>query len=479
MHNITTAAILLIVSTVFPTISLAQSQNPERRGLNVSHSGSHESDIHLLNTQKKSEIPEPNYIKAEHSLLITDQDALSFLSLKNLIHQLVRESAPNLLSPNPEEPSKLFFKEFIQSILHSKSSKILESDSLFDWNNYKAIGAVNRFDLANDKTYETCGEYRLIFAFFPTTSSGTQDLYINFEMELPNPHRELGLKGCSPITTFWADLSNPQLCGITRGQKLAQFFHRGVQQKFKMPPISLNNLGGHPVLRRGQIRIAWQTPETIWLWREFTLSKTKEKLEVIRQKVKGSPKPRLFGKPTTSNKKQIEKLLRAIETDFQNLTNKNIHKFTFSFPDELLAMEGSTEDKDKHDIQTVFANANANREKTGLWTTIANKLKPIEGQQHLTVQHVITRINALSCAGCHRFVGEKEIGFCQKWQKANKFVHVSKEDPENGHYNKSLALMNLFLPFRLDIFRNHLLQIGYVPLHTPVTETPPQEGICK
>lgn len=86
---------------------------------------------------------------------------------------------------------------------------------------WKAIAAVNRFDLAaGDGSH--CGEARIVFS----NESFQRRAFMIFEAQIPNPDPECGIAACLPVQEFWASLSDQSNPG-KRAEELHRAFITG------------------------------------------------------------------------------------------------------------------------------------------------------------------------------------------------------------------------------------------------------------
>jgi len=78
----------------------------------------------------------------------------------------------------------------------------------------------------------------------------------------------------------------------------------------------------------------------------------------------------------------------------------------------------------------------------------------------LSPENIVARAQALSCAGCHRFSNEMDLGGQLTWPKSLGFVHVSEVLTEvvdgETRYQISPALTDAFLPKRKQVMEDFL-----------------------
>jgi hypothetical protein len=87
------------------------------------------------------------------------------------------------------------------------------------------------------------------------------------------------------------------------------------------------------------------------------------------------------------------------------------------------------------------------------------------GGTGLEPEHVIARVQAMSCAGCHRFRSGADIGGGLRWPPSQGFTHVSERDADleivGGvtRYGLSPALTQEFLPHRKQLAEKFLADV--------------------
>lgn len=136
---------------------------------------------------------------------------------------------------------------------------------------YMPIGLFNRFDLASEDG-ASCGEYRIVYAKTSGQTDTRDRNLIIFEAALPNPAPHLGLAGCRPVVSFWAELS--RIDNIReRARRLEKFYFEGLGQ---YPAVVDIRHFGDNAAGRGQVRtnqFMQPTSPAVWTLREFKLVK--------------------------------------------------------------------------------------------------------------------------------------------------------------------------------------------------------------
>jgi hypothetical protein len=83
----------------------------------------------------------------------------------------------------------------------------------------------------------------------------------------------------------------------------------------------------------------------------------------------------------------------------------------------------------------------------------------------LTADHIVARAQAMTCAGCHRFSNNADLGGGLVWPPSLGFVHVSERDVDleivGGvtRFKISDALVNSFLPARAQLISDYLADV--------------------
>jgi len=311
--------------------------------------------------------------------------------------------------------------------------------------NYSAIGLYNRFDLASPGGAD-CGEYRMVFG----RPAGPGRAFIIFEAVLPNPTPSLGLEGCRPVASFWANLTGNN-DAAARATALHDFYFTGLSGF--LPVIHIDNYGNTGLSRpTGQVRTndILQFP---WLLHEF-------KLQIQ------SPTSVLFV-PVTVNTNPFGDLFNAASTNSQAAAFQN----TF-FPSQVAALAVSDINLFNYDVPDNFNTGQSNSQVPGGLDDYAAHFNPasqfaanIQAQltaigSALTPANIVTRAEALSCAGCHQLSNGASLGGgLPNWPSSTGFVQ-SSEFTENGpdglRFVISDALTSVFLPHRAQVLQTFL-----------------------
>ena len=281
---------------------------------------------------------------------------------------------------------------------------------------YEAISVVNRFDLAS-KTGADCGEYRVAFADTGITGTPQQNFLI-FEAKLPNPNPSAGIEGCRPIAEFWAALSSNTNIQ-DRAAKLRQFYFQGLNGT-GTPVIHANNYRGevaNPIA--GQIRVNQRINDfRTWVFFEFNTLRNGNFLSLEQTTTKDSAfKDFARDDSLFPQKAQAfqDAVVAALSTPNKGLLANTMSTLALDIPATAEAGDrrASPRDETSRSILEQFA-IDAS---SGIFLTISDidsvfnegsSLFASRIQQELNVvnspllpAHILARVNALSCGGCH------------------------------------------------------------------------------
>lgn len=321
---------------------------------------------------------------------------------------------------------------------------------------YKAIGLVNRLDLAGE-SWRNCGEHRIVYGRQASIGRGT----IIFEAVLPNP-RPGCQSACRPVAAFWrslSDISDPAL----RAQELARFYYQGLPG-FR-PVVHVDHYAARADTGRygssgsGQIRTNQFPPIPVgWMLKEFKLaldcSTAPCQLAVLPTMVKVTPYGELWRQETPPSSP-----LAARATAFQASVVAQIGSLALNDLNTFGYAVDLAHDAPDSDPQTGSEPDNylkvydpAGPHTPGLFR---DRVATSPARAGLTETQLVNRALALSCAGCHspRHFGLFEpnaIGPGMTWPRPEGltgFVHVADITPTPIH-SLSPALTEVFLPAR-------------------------------
>ncbi len=322
---------------------------------------------------------------------------------------------------------------------------------------YMPIGLFNRFDLAPANGAH-CGEYRIVFAMVPghPLAKGKGRNFIIFEAILPNPHLDHGLAGCAPVQELWTSLSDPFMSVSDRQQTLEKFYFDGFDV-FE-PVVHVNHYGlmlgasGY-ACSTGQIRTN-QFNDSPWTMREYKLTNDcrcgKCELLMVPMTVKTNPYGELFNVATAEPLAPM--LQSTIASQIPSLAVNDIDRFGYSVDDSLNAAESPIDDGPQ-------LNHYANQYSFPFNAPFDALLAANLGGTSLAPEHIINRVHALSCAGCHQHSNGADLGDGLIWPNSLGFTHVDEFiDPgvTPPSFRLSEGMHDVFLPFRRDIVETFL-----------------------
>jgi hypothetical protein len=331
------------------------------------------------------------------------------------------------------------------------------------------IGLFMRFDLAPEDGRH-CGEYRVVYAKETGRTATFDRSLVIFEAALRNPHYNQGLRGCRKMVEAWAELSTMNDLE-DRADLLEEIYFAGYREYD--PVIQASNFGDNP-LGAGQVRTnQFVQPDSprIWSLREFTIARPCSggacTLQFVPVTDKTNPFGPLFTSPAAPG---------SIAADFQA---------------ELLSRLGALTASSVNGIGLTVSdryNSGQSQAAAAVFETqysVHFGIAPSPFRQALATQlagtglepaHVIQRVQAMSCAGCHRFSSGVDIGGGLLWPASQGFTHVSERDAERetaggvSRYGISAALVEQFLPHRKQLAEKFLADV-------PRPSRPPGEPI--
>ncbi|MGB0646094.1 MAG: hypothetical protein ACPGQS_02905 [Bradymonadia bacterium] len=315
--------------------------------------------------------------------------------------------------------------------------------------NMKPKAVFNRIDLAAlDGAH--CGEQRVVYSL-----DDSDPFTLIFESKIPNPRRNLGLAGCKPIARFWANLQRRGVSNQNRATRLAQLFFSGVRsQNVRIPAVvHFNRYRG----RWGQIRSNSFVGFQKWQLREFRTHLANGRPIFAPGVVQDNPLAELYGNAVPRGFNGKVEVLNRLKRQFRNdLINNQLNR--------LMApeLEGI---RDRKQILTGFSvkqpkkfyefQSDAQGQADDINQHVVNGLRnrirtAIPDEINLSPQHIINRLDALTCGGCHQRTTGKFVAPGIQWPQSLGFVHVGN----NG--SLSPALRNVFLPERKKIMESIL-----------------------
>ena len=438
-------------------------------------------------------------IDPRRSLAVTDQATLARFSLKRVLDQLVAQSnvsgltsrrlfqqwwdtqnpKPGLgLGPHCDDGSDASgptLNGFPYSCRPAPSEGAQASCDPFAPNSpcaYIPIGLFNRFDMMPENG-EYCGEYRIVYAKASGVATSDDRNLLIFEAALPNPLPLLGIEGCRPALELWAGLSTENDPEV-RAARLEGFYFSGMLVAVPpFPPvIKIEHFGAGPG-GRGQIRtnqfVVPPAPATrIWSLREFKLQRSCgllscSALRVVPVTSKGNPYgPLLSQSGTHARTADFQAFLPA---QVNTLSGDTIPEIAIAIPDTY----NSGQSEANGNPESNFA-AQLGVEPSPLRLALQASLTAAGSS--LTVDQVVARAQAQTCAGCHRISNSADLGAGLIWPPSLGFTHVTERETEvvdgQTRYRISDALTSTFLPHRQKLFEQYLDRTLVVRLLTPL-----------
>lgn len=364
------------------------------------------------------------------------------------------------------------------------------------------IAVFNRIDLA-PKSFEDCGEFRIVYSLKRPLSDGAR-YFLIFEAVPANPETSPHEKKmfCQAVAQFWIDL--PELDVETAGTKLERFFYEGIisdTKKFGTPVIHPYNLGHiHGQIRgnfRAKIEAAPNELKTLWQMREWRLKINVDAdvptLEFASVPLENAPKIELYEDLTNGS------------IPLQNLKSKFREYFELQLASNLIAPNPNVQNMDARWIINNLGGAsqsddsgpqidgrlfdefqnmlsgNTTRDRirfgsngtdgiVGEFLALSKSVLDnstsvcLEGAncQTISPRELLNRSHILSCGGCHQpfdnrlgKIGGEEIN----WPNGHDFTHVSEPDVLPRLSN---ALRDFFLPFRKANLENFVLDMSNI-----------------
>lgn len=305
---------------------------------------------------------------------------------------------------------------------------------------YIPIALVNRFDL-HDSLFKTCGEYRIIFA----RNDGRRN-FIILEAQLANPSPG-NTQLCLPIVSFWRNLTNVS-DSTARGKMLADFYYNGLPASGNFPSVApVFNIDNYSATG-GQIRTNEFMGGISWVLKEFKIGVDSSSGLSLIMPVSDKANP--FG-PLFNDVARTD----TLASDFRSQFLKNINSLlisdlsTFSLTVENDLHNNGQSHSNGDTTENQFLN-NSNQGSGVFKAAIQTRLTQLGS--NLTVDQVLNRATAMTCAGCHQptefnLTFGIGVGPNQVWPQSLGFTHVN-ETPFNGVFNISPALQDVFLPSR-------------------------------
>lgn len=339
------------------------------------------------------------------------------------------------------------------------------------------VGLFNRLDLTPDD-YTNCGEYRIVYA--KKSAGGGDRFFLIFEAALTNP-AGAEKSACQQVAQFWRDLrSKPD---VDAAALLEKFYYEGGALAAGGPAFEPVVDYRHYGIPTGQVRgNAFVNPAgSPWHLRQWktAIDQTGAPSFVVSA-VGENPVPAFFGEDLTSGATPPD-AYRRLSAAFKNqflrgnvgqlidvdrsaaipgdpndpsITDEElINKLGVHIDSRYYAVESAA---DSIDNPSRWAGSEAQ-----IIADIAAVLKDSKMDKAcgLTPEHVLNRMGAMTCGGCHEFSNGVEIAPSVNWPSSARFVHIK----ETGELSD--LLINHFLTARFAM--NERVATGNFPWRAP------------
>ena len=314
------------------------------------------------------------------------------------------------------------------------------------------VGLFNRFDLA-PADGSNCGEYRIVYA--KKSANVTDRMTIIFEARVPNPSPGEGLKGCAPITDFWAERSkdaNPAQSVAA----LEKLYYQGIPQVDPIVKADNYGLQTNNSEKRGQIRVnLFMTPnpgDIQWVLREFIVDFDSTKHAILKpESIDDSPIASLFRAASASSdfSEDERKNFRQsfLEQSLCNLVNPDRINKAASATDIINGISAGF-DINFNDFESI-SQSNEDNPASGtdplLLAQVQERLTSLSDLSGVSPEQLMNRAGTMTCGGCHQFSAGSDLGNNAVWPRSLDFVHIDEEG------KLSPLLTDVFIPQRIKI----------------------------
>jgi len=334
---------------------------------------------------------------------------------------------------------------------------------------YTPIGLFNRFDMMPENG-AYCGEYRVVYAKSGGITNPDDRNLLIFEAALPNPLPLLGIEGCRPVIALWANLSDVDDVQ-TRAARLEQLYFQGLLIAVPpFPPVIHVSHFGPGAAGRGQIRtnqFVNPTPR-VWSLREFKLQRSCgllscSALRFVPVTSKGNPYGPLFAPGATHPK--AAGFQAFLPGQVGTLSGPTIPEIGIAIPDTYNSGQSEASGTTEGNLPVQFG-AGPSALRTALTSSLAS------AGSSLTADQLVARVQAQTCAGCHRISNNADLGGGITWPPSLGFTHIDERTTElidgSTSYVLSPALNDVFLPHRQDLLERYLSRSLVLRLLTPL-----------
>jgi hypothetical protein len=346
------------------------------------------------------------------------------------------------------------------------------------------VALFNRLDLA-PADHSHCGEYRIVYVKNgPKDSNGRvvfdKRMTLIFEAVLPNPDLSGDRKHCEAVWRLWRGFAQVAADQAQIGQTLARFYYEGgeldTQMKFS-PVVSFRHYGtdGGQVRANAFIHGSAGDNALNWHLRQWrvTLDGNNANTPIFQpQPVNETPFRGYFSGDPSSAPGTDPDRFRTLGGLFQS-TFSQINVGQLVSVDSLAAIPVGPQATVADLIDNVGVNiddkfyavesdagpfgapapddpAVAIGTNEALGKAIDARLSSLKVDQAcgLKRDHVLNRMAAMTCGGCHQFANGKEIAPGIRWPLSLNFVQID----ETGAMSN--LLLDRFLPFRFRLMND-------------------------
>lgn len=400
--------------------------------------------------------PQTLELRAERSFAITEKRILEHFTLQRTLDTITEGSSVS---------SEQLFRQWWSTQAAPQCSELVNgSERLcpttesklatesFRPEDFVPIGITNRFDQANATQ---CGQYRLIYASRNVTSFET--FHVIFEAEMPNPNPELGILGCRPVAQFWADLSNVDAADARRAH-LEKFFYKGLDG---LPPamhadhFHRNQAG----VRTLQLTVPANFPHFFQFRLVTEDGKLVMKPDVLEDTVLGK-----LIDPAVHPDERGQRFRRFFIENLKTLTARDANLYHIKWPKEFQIVDVKPKTEQIYALNVAWFFARRTPKGQAFEAEVAAELQRLGST--ITPTQVVDRAETRNCVGCHFGGPGLEVGEDVTFPPAlDSMSHVSEQGATATDYTMSPALKNVFLPHRMRILRDFLLE-GKAPVHS-------------
>jgi hypothetical protein len=311
---------------------------------------------------------------------------------------------------------------------------------------FQPVAVLGRYDMANEKR-GTCGESRIVYWKDRGPTTGKAGFIV--ELETPPVRGASGKLTCAPIAQFWASLSAEPEADV-RAQRLESFLFDGLPG-MAFAPASAQGAGwsGAGQLRSNNFvdNVQWNMREVRWGGSCSAGAGCRAGFVLVD--TKNSPSEKLFAGTHPDSaafahwflSKSVPRLAKATSANELSLGN----------PSEFNAYESISQPFADDPTSVLYRQAAS----VHLRGAIATKLAELRSS--LTVDNILDRATAVTCAGCHRISRNADLGGGLVFPPPMGFVHVG----EGGEL--SAAMLDHFLPRRRQILQDAVCGRGEAP----------------